>query len=118
MQDDRAIFFIGNSFETVASSLKEDKSRQILVNASKFQVMLFGLNPNESLILEVGGCSIDVANSATLLRVAIDSKVKFNQHVLHIFQTVHRKISAFFEHQSALIKTITYPVQLIYSISI
>ena len=67
----------------------------MVVNASKFQVVLFGLNSNENIVLEVGGCSIDVANSVTLLGVTIDSKSNFNQHVLKIFQKANGKISVF-----------------------
>ena len=96
-------FSCGNSFEVVASSLEEDmsksiywfKTNQMVVNASKFQVILFGLNSNENIVLEVGGCSIDVANSATLLGVTIDSKLTFSQHVLQICQKANSKISAF-----------------------
>ena len=67
------------------------------MNTSKFQVMLLGLNSNENTVLEVGGCSIDVANSVTLLGVTIDSKLKFSQHghVLQICQNANSKISAF-----------------------
>ena len=38
----------------------------MVVNASKFQVVLFGLDSTENIVLEVVGCSIDVANSVTL----------------------------------------------------
>ena len=67
----------------------------MVVNASKFQAILFGLNSKEDIVLEVGGCSIDVANSVTLLGVTIDSKLKFNKHVLQICQKANNKISAF-----------------------
>ena len=101
--DDNTIFSCGNSFEVVAPSLKEDMSRsmswfktnRMVVNASKFQVILFGLNSNESIVLEVGGCSIDVDNSVTVLGVKIDSKFKFNQNVSKICQKANTKISAF-----------------------
>ena len=101
--DDNTIFSCGNSFEVVASSLEEDMSKsmswfttnQIVLNASKFQVILFGLNSNENIILEVGGCSIDVANSVTLLGVTIESKLKFSQHVSKICKKANSKISAF-----------------------
>ena len=101
--DDNTIFSCSNSFEVVASSLEEDmsksmswfKTNQMVVNASKFQVILFGLNSNENIILKVGGCSIDVANNVTLLGDTIDSKLKFNQHVSKICQKANSKISAF-----------------------
>ena len=64
-------------------------------NASKIQVILFGLSSKESIVLKVGGCSIDVANRVTLLGVTIDSKLKFNQHVSQICQKANSKISAF-----------------------
>ena len=67
----------------------------MVVNASKFQAILFGLNSKEDIVLEVGGCSIDVANSVTLLGVTIDSELKFNKHVLQICQKANNKISAF-----------------------
>ena len=38
----------------------------MIVNTSKFQAILFGLNSNEDIVLEVDGCSIDAANSVTL----------------------------------------------------
>ena len=57
--DDNTIFSGGNYFEVVAPSLEEDMSRcrsmswfktnQMVVNASKFQVTLFGLNSNERI---------------------------------------------------------------------
>ena len=101
--DDNTILSCGNSFEDVAPSLEEDISRsmswfktnQMVVNASKFQAIFCGLNSNESIILEVGGRSIDVANNVTLLGVKVDSKLKFNQHVSNICQKVNTKISAF-----------------------
>ena len=71
------------------------KTNQMVVNASKFQVILFGLNSNENIVLEVGGCSIDFANSVTLLGVTIESKLKFSQHVSKICQKANNKISAF-----------------------
>ena len=58
----------------------------MVVNASKFQAIFFALNSNESIVLEVGGRSIDVANNVTLLGVKVDSKLKFNQHVSNICQ--------------------------------
>ena len=67
----------------------------MVVNTSKFQAILFGLNSNEDIVLEVGGSSIDVANSVTQLGVTIDSKLKFNQNVLQSFQKANSKISAF-----------------------
>ena len=62
--DDNTIFSCGNSFEAVASTLEEDlsksmywfKTNQMVLNTSKFQVILFGLNSNENIVLEVGGC--------------------------------------------------------------
>ena len=67
----------------------------MVVNASKFQVTLFGLNSNQNIVLEVRDCSIDVANSVTLLGVTIDSKLQFNQHVLQICQKANSKINSF-----------------------
>ena len=67
----------------------------MVVNASKFRVILFGLYSNENIVLEVGGCSTDVANSGTLPGVTIDSTLKFNLHVLQICQKANSKISAF-----------------------
>ena len=101
--DDNTLFSCGNSFEVVASSLKKEmsksifwfKTNQMVVNASKFQVTLCGLNSNENIILEIGRCSIDVANSVTLLGLTIDSKLKFNQHVLKMCQKANSNISAF-----------------------
>ena len=101
--DDNTLFSYGNSFEFAASSLEEHisksmywfKTNQMVVNTLIFQVILFGLNSDENIVLEVGGCSIDVANSFTLLEVTSDSKLTFNQHVLKICQKANSKISAF-----------------------
>ena len=57
--------------------------------------MLFGLNSNENIVLEVGGSPINVSNSVTLLGVTIDSKLKFNKHVSKIYHKTITKISAF-----------------------
>ena len=46
------------------------------------------LNSYESIILEVCKCSIDVANSVTLLGKTNDSKLKLNQYVLQICRKV------------------------------
>ena len=110
--DDNTIFSCGNSFEDVAPSLEENISRSMswfktnpmVVNASKFQAIFSGLNSNESIVLEVGGRSIDVANNVTLLGVKVDSKLKFNQHASNICQKVNTKISAFLESQITLIR--------------
>ena len=101
--DDNTVFSCGNSFEVVASSLEGDmpksiywfKKNQMVVNASKFQVMLSSLKSNENIVLDVEECSVDAANSVTLLGVTIDSTLTFNQHVLKICQKANRKISAF-----------------------
>ena len=61
-----------------------------------FKTILFGLNSKEDIVLEVGGCSIDVANSVTLLGVTIDSKLKFNKHVLQICQKANNKNKCLF----------------------
>ena len=61
-EDDNTIFSCGNFFEVVAPSLEEDMSKSMLwfktnqkvLNASKFQVILFGLNSNKNLGLEGG----------------------------------------------------------------
>ena len=111
--DDNTLFSCGDSFEVVASSLDENmsisiywfKTNQMVMNASRHQVILFDLNSNENIVLEVGGCSIDVANSLTLLGVMIDSKLKFNQYVLKLCQKANYKISAFSRIQSTLMKT-------------
>ena len=57
--DDNTVFSCGNSFEVVALSLEADmsksiywfKTNQMVVNASKFQVMLFGLDSNANIVL-------------------------------------------------------------------
>jgi len=64
--DDNTLFSSGNSFEVVASSLEEDvsksiywfKTNQMVVDASKLQVIQFGLNSNETIVLEVGGAPV------------------------------------------------------------
>ena len=111
--DDNTIFSCDNSFEVVASSLEEDmsgllswfKTNQMVMNASKFQAIFFRLNSNENIALEVGGCSIHVANIATLLGVKIDSKSMFNQHVCTICQKVNTESSAFLGSQSTLMRS-------------
>ena len=80
--DYNTIFSCSNSFQVVASSLEENmsksmywfKTNQMVVKASKFQVILIGLNSSENVVLEVGECSIDVVNSVTLLGITIDYK--------------------------------------------
>ena len=79
-------FSCNNSFEVVASSLEEDMSKSMswFKNKSndfeciKISGYIFGLNSNTNMVLEVGGCSIDVTNRITLLGVAIDFKLNFN----------------------------------------
>ena len=88
----------------MSKSMSWFKTNQMDVNASKFQVILFGLNSNENIILKVGGCSIDVANSVTLLGITIESKLKFSQHVSKICQKANNKISAFSKVQITLMR--------------
>ena len=54
------------------------KANQMVLTASKCQVILCRLNSKEGIVLEVGGCSIDIANTDTLQGVTSDSKLKFN----------------------------------------
>ena len=42
-------------------------ANQIVVNALRSQAILFGLNSTENIALEVDRCSVDAANSVTLL---------------------------------------------------
>ena len=67
----------------------------MVVSASKFLVILFGLNCNENIVMEEGGCSIDVANCVTLLGVKIDCILTFNQHALKICRKSDSKTFAF-----------------------
>ena len=71
------------------------KQIKMVVNASKFQVILFGLNSNENIVLEVNGCSVDVVSSVTLLGVKFDSKLRYYQRVLKICEKTNTKITAF-----------------------
>ena len=71
------------------------KTNQMVVNASKSQVISFDLNSSKNVILEVRGCSTGAANSVSLFEVIIDSKLRFNQHVFKICQKEDRKTSAF-----------------------
>ena len=58
--------------------------------------MLFCLNSHENIVLEIGGYPINVINSVNLLRVNIDAKLKFNQHIAKICKKkINNKISAF-----------------------
>ena len=92
---DDNIIFCGNSFEVVAPSLEKGmgmsksmywfKTNQMAVNAPKFQVLLFGLNSNENIVLKVGGCS-----------------VQFNQHVLQICLKANSKMRSAFSRISRI----------------
>ena len=101
--DENIIFSCGDSIEVVVPSVEEDMSRsmfwfrtnEMVVNAWKFQVILLGSNFSENVVLEVGRCSNDAADSVTQLEVKIDSKLKFNQHVSKIFSKGNTKINAF-----------------------
>ena len=75
----------------MSKSMCSFNSNQMVVNAPK----LFGLSSSEKIILEVGGCSNYVATSVTVLRVTIDSELRFNLHVLQTFQKAKSKFSAF-----------------------
>ena len=79
------------------------------VDASKFQVILFGLNSSENIVLEAGGCSIGVANSVTLLGITIDSKVNCYEHVSKFCQKATTKISALLGSQSSLMRNNNVP---------
>ena len=98
----------------MSKSMCSFNSNQMVVNARKFQVTLFGLSSNEKIILEVGGCSNYVATSVTVLRVTIDSELRFNLHVLQTFQKAKSSFSAF----SRTSKYLAYPLQHIYNVSV
>ena len=57
--------------------------------------MLIGLKTDDSIVLDIGNVSIDIVNSVKLLRITIDSKLKFGQHVAILCQKANNKISAF-----------------------
>ena len=92
--DDNTFYSRGDSFESVTSNLEDDvpramswfKTNKMVANPSKFQVALFVLKTNHSVVLDIGGVSIDVVNSVKLLGVTIDSKRKFDQHVASLCQ--------------------------------
>ena len=101
--DDNTIFSCDDTFESVASNLKQDmsqaiswfKTNQMVANPSKFQVMLLGLKTDDSIVLDIGSVSIDVVSSVELLGITIDSKLKFDHHVAKLCQKANNKISAF-----------------------
>ena len=101
--DDNTIFSCDDTFESVASNLKQDmsqaisgfKTNQMVANPSKCQVMLLGLRTDDSIVLDIGNASIDVVSSVKLLEITIDSKLKFDQHVAKLCQKANNKISAF-----------------------
>ena len=79
--DDNAIFSCDDdTFESVASNLEEDlsqaiswfKANKMVVNQSKFLVMLLGLKIDDNIVLDIGNVSIDVVSSVKLLGITTD----------------------------------------------
>ena len=86
---------VSNLEDDMSQAMSWFKTNQMVANQSKFQVILIGLKTNDSVVLDIGGVSIDVVNSVKLLGVTIDSKLKFDQHVENLCQKANNKISAF-----------------------
>ena len=61
-------------------------------NPGKFQVMFLGMREQPKLTLEINDITSPLTDTAKLLRVTIDSKLKFDDHIKTLCQTVNRKV--------------------------
>ena len=61
-------------------------------NPGKLQVMFLGMREQPKLTLEFNDITIPLTDKAKLLRVSIDSKLKFDDHIKTLCQTENRKL--------------------------
>ena len=64
-------------------------------NPSKFQVMVLGMREQTKLTLEINDITIPLMDKVKLLVVAIDSQLKFDDHIKAFCPTANRKVSSF-----------------------
>ena len=71
------------------------KLNEIVANQEKLQLVFFGLKEDYELSIEVNGDVIKISDTARLLGVTIDSKLRFNECVKIICQKTNNKVKAF-----------------------
>ena len=70
------------------------KLNEMVASSGKFQLILFQLKEGHELSNTINGNIIKTSDTVKLLGVAIDSKLKYNEHVKIICQKTNSKVKA------------------------
>ena len=73
------------------------KSKEMVANPERFQLMFAGLKDDIKLCIDVNGSVIQMTDSLKLLGVTIDSTLNFNQHAQLISKKLQIKSELFLE---------------------
>ena len=71
------------------------KLNEMVANPEKFQLIFFGIKEDHEVSIEINGYVIKISDTVKLLGIAIDSKLRFNEHVKTICQKTNNKVKAF-----------------------
>ena len=90
--DDNAVFACDKNIEEVIACLEFDIANAIswfgennmVANPDKFQLMFIGLKESKRYFLDINGNIIVNSDTVKLLRVTIDSRLNFRDHVTHL----------------------------------
>ena len=101
--DDNTIYARSKTLEEVIHYLENDLSsilqwfteNGMVANPEKFQLMFLGLNNDQQMCLSIDDQIINQCLQVKLLGVTIDSKMKFDKHILELCGKVNKKVSAF-----------------------
>ena len=79
----------------LSSTLQRFTENRMVANPEKFQLMFLGLNNDQQMCLSIDDQIINQCQQVKLLGVRIDSKMKFDKHILELCGKVNKKVSAF-----------------------
>ena len=101
--DENTIFAYGETLDTVAKYIEHDmrmamngsKLNEMVANPEKFQLIFFAITDDDELSIEINGEVTKMSDTAKLLGVTIDTKLRCNEHVKTICQKTYNKVKAF-----------------------
>ena len=124
--DDNTIFACDKDVEVVAARLGDDvygalvwfKSKRMMANPHKFQVIFLGLKQNEEFLLEIGNIIVNATRYVKLLGITVDDELKVEKHVKTLYQNVYKKVCVLKGSTLHGRKEKENPVSYIYNVSI
>ena len=97
--DDNTIYARSKTLEEVIRYLENDLSsilqwfteNRMAANPEKFQLMFLGLNSDQQMCLSIDDQITNQCQQVKLLGATIDSKMKFDEHILELCGKVNKK---------------------------